>query len=269
MNHEVKSEKLLKRVKPYEVDFLYKYHRVNSRGLERAIAHNEIYLPDPSIFNDPFDCRPLITIHKSELKRREFYKSIIKSRFPNATGKELKLKLKNPRFKNLKNREYLEELLKDFIKDFGIYCLTEVADDILMWSHYSNSHTGVCLQFNAIMDNTIFWEAYKVNYQEDYPIVNIMDLKEFDQFFNLFATKSTHWEYEKERRVIKTPHEGGPKKYTFNPELLTGVILGARIKPEDEELIIEWVRNRKNHTNIYRAEIDNKSYRINIKGINC
>lgn len=270
MNHDVESERLLERVRPYEVDFLYKYRQIDSRGLERTITHNEIFLPDPTFLNDPFDCRPFITIHKSKSKKKEFYEFIVKSRFPNATKNEIKKEVKkNLRSKTLDNRIHLEERLLKFIKSFGIYCLTEIADDLLMWAHYSDSHRGICLQFDTAKDLSIFWEAYKITYQENYPIVNVMDMGTYDQFFNLFATKSTHWEYEQERRAIKVPGEGGSKTYTFEPELLTGVILGAKISSIDEKIVLEWISQRETPTKIYRAKINNKSYRIDIKGINC
>ncbi len=270
MNNDVESERLLERVRPYEVDFLYKYRQIDSKGLERTITHNEIFLPDSTVFNDPFDCRPFITTHKSKSKKKEFYESIIKSRFPNATKMEIKKELKkNLRSKTLENRIHLEERLLTFIKDFGIYCLTEIPDDILMWSHYSDSHRGICLQFDATKELSIFWETYKIAYQEKYPIVNVMDMGTYDQFFDLFATKSTHWEYEQERRAIKGPSEGGSKIYTFDPELLTGVIIGAKISPEDEKIVLEWISQRETPTNIYRAIINNAFYRIDIKDINC
>lgn len=270
MNQEAESEKLLNRVRPYEVDFLYKYRQIDTRGLKEIIINGEIFLPDPTFFNDPFDCKPRLTTHKSEFKKREFYKDIVKRRFPNATKKEIKKEIKNNlRLKRINNPAYLEKLYTKFIKGFGIYCLTEVPDDILMWSHYSDSHKGICLQFNANKELSLFWEAYKVTYQDNYPIVNVMEMDKYDQFFNLFATKSRHWEYEKERRVIKTPDEGGSKVYKFETELLTGIILGAKISPDYEQTVLDWVRQKKTPTKIYKAKINNKAYRLDIKGINC
>lgn len=270
MNHDIVSEIFFKRAQPYDVNLLYKYRQIDSRGLERTFTHNEIFLPDPTFFNDPFDCRPSITTHKSKSKKKEYYESIIKRRLPNATKKEVKNTLKkNLLSKTLENRIHLEERLLKFKKSFGIYCLSEISDDILMWAHYSDSHRGICLQFDATKELSIFCEAYKITYQEKYPIVNIMDIGNLDQFLNLFATKSKHWEYEKERRAIKDPGGGGSKTYTFDPELLTGVILGAKISPEYEKIVLKWISQRKTPTEIYRARINNNYYCIDIKGINC
>jgi hypothetical protein len=265
-----KEKTLLNRVKPYDVEHLYKYRSLDSRGLESIFCQNTIWLSDPLAFNDPFDCKPKIVTHKSQFKRYQFYKSLISRRFPHFTKKQIKGELKNnPMFHKIKTHEYLNETFVKFIKGFGIYCLSEVPDDILMWSHYSDSHKGICLQFSANIKLSIFWEAYKVKYQEDYPSVNIMDIGEYEQFFNLFATKSNHWKYEQERRIIKTPDEGGSNSYHWNSDLLTGVILGAKITKKGQETVNEWISKSPSPINVYRARINESSYKLDIQGINC
>ncbi|PTN32677.1 DUF2971 domain-containing protein [Desulfonatronum sp. SC1] len=264
-----KDKLLLNRVKPFEVDYLYKYRTIGSRWLELVFSESKIWLSNPLAFNDPFDCMPKVVIHKNHYKREQFYKMLVKSRFPNYTKAQIKRELKNPVFRRISTHAYLDEIFKKFLKDFGIYCLSEVPDDILMWSHYSDSHKGICLQFKAKTDLTIFWEAYKVKYQDDYPEVNIMDLGNYDQFFNLFATKSNHWKYEQERRIIKTPDEGGSNTYHFEPDLLAGVILGAKITEREQQIVNEWISKSSTPINVYRAKINENSYKLDIPGVNC
>jgi hypothetical protein len=31
----------------------------------------------------------------------------------------------------------------------GIYCVSTNYDDVLMWSHYADSHKGICLEFDG------------------------------------------------------------------------------------------------------------------------
>lgn len=270
MPHDTNAKKILEKIRPYEVPYLYKYRSMDSIGLERIISHNEIYLSDPTVFNDPFDCKPRIVKHKSEFKRNNFYKSIVKQKFPHATKEQIKKEIKkNPQFRRIKTQEYLENFFYKFLKGFGLYCLSEVPDDILMWSHYSASHKGICLQFKADVERTLFWEAFKVTYQEEYPTVNIMNIGDIDQFSNLFTTKSDHWKYEQERRILKAPEEGGAQIYSFQPELLTGIILGAKISDRNEKIINDWISKNKTPINIYRANMNNRSYKIDIREINC
>ena len=270
MNEDDATKYVLDRTRPYEVDFLYKYREINSKGLKETITNGEIFFSDPTNFNDPFDCKPKIRIYNSEYKRNKYYKELIKSKRPHLTPHEIKKELKtNPYLKKLRNASYINEMAVKLIKSYGIYCLTEVPDDILMWSHYSDSHTGICLQFNATEELSIFWEAYMVTYQEKYPEVNMMEIGKYKQFFNLFATKSQHWKYEKERRVIKDENDGGSKIYTFNTKLLTGIILGAKISQQDEDTVLNWVNKKSTPTAIYRATINNDAYKLDIKGVNC
>lgn len=270
MENDKPTKDFLKKARPTEVQFLYKYRTINSTGLDRIFTNNEIFLPDPTKFNDPFDCKPKITTHKRQVNNNQFFKSLIKEKFPHLTKKETQhLLATNIWIKRLKTQEGLEDFFKIFIKGFGIYSLSETPDDILMWSHYSDSHNGICLQFKASIESTIFWEAYKVTYQTNYPIINIMNLGNIYQFYELFCTKSDHWFYEKERRVIKTPDEGGSRPYSFEPELLTGVIVGAKMTKKDEKKICALASAHLPEVKVFKAELDKKAYSISIKGINC
>lgn len=270
MEHDDSEESFFKRAKPTEVPFLYKYRTINSKGLDRIFTHNEIFLPDPTKFNDPFDCKPILTTHKSEFKRDQYYRNLVKKKLPHLSKKEVKIEAKNnPRFKWLKTTKGSEEFFQIFIKGFGIYSLSEIPDDILMWSHYTDSHRGVCLQFRSSKELTIFWEAYKVTYQKEYPTINVMVMGDIDQFYRFFCTKSDHWSYEQERRVIKTSDEGGPGLHYFEPDLLTGVILGAKISEDDEKKVHDWASQHSTILKIYKAELDPRSYCIRIKGLKC
>ena len=52
------------------------------------------------------------------------------------------------------------------------------------------------------------------------------------------ATKSSVWAYEEEWRSLQPDRAGQVVK--FNPEVITGVVLGAKCRTEDEA----WIRDR-------------------------
>ena len=68
-----------------------------------------------------------------------------------------------PYLKNLKKRkpliivdfpkEYLQQSKKILYPDKYIACFSEVFSNILMWGYYSDSFSGVCLEFNTVQDN--------------------------------------------------------------------------------------------------------------------
>ncbi len=167
---------------------------MESRGLDDIFEKRRIYLPDPTLFNDPFECRPKLTYHESRFKREKHLKEITKEQFPGADKRTIKKLIRKKAKKQLlTDIEHLKKVYDAFMKTIGVLCLSEKNDDILMWSHYSDGHRGICLQFDSSKEGTLFWEALKVIYQEEYPVVNVMDMGNPDEFRKAVLTKSNHW----------------------------------------------------------------------------
>jgi len=143
-------------VHPYTCKYLYKYRSMHVKGLERIIADNEIYIPFPQ-FNDPFDCNPALTVHPSSAMRKAFYGSILEKTHPGITRQEKKkLIAASNSDKKMMQPEWREQFFENYIRKFGLYCLTEMPDDLLMWAHYADSHRGICLQFKSDTISTFF-----------------------------------------------------------------------------------------------------------------
>ncbi len=266
MTQREEAEKLIKIIRPYPVPFLYKYRSMASVGLEDIFQQRKLYLNDSKKFNDPFECRPVLTVHHSSLKREIYLKKLTRDRFPNTDKRTIK-KLMKGKGPQLTNQEALRSNYIGFVSTIGIYCLSEKKDDLLMWSHYSDSHRGLCLEFKASIENTLFWESFKVVYQEDYPTVNIMDIGKAEEFRKALLTKSSHWSYEQERRILKMEKEGGPGYYKFSSELLTGVILGALMSETHKKILIQWVKDYPTTISLYQATLNGSRYQLDITKI--
>jgi hypothetical protein len=113
----------------------------------------------------------------------------------------------------------------------GVYCLSPDPCNTLMWSHYSQNHRRICLEFGA--RNTIFNGAQEVRYQRAYP-----SFLPHDQYthHDMLLVKSDVWSYENELRLI-CPRFTDVKFHPllmdgnylpFNPTDLKSAILGAR-----------------------------------------
>ena len=123
-----------------------------------------------------------------------------------------------------------------------VLCLSDKFDNILMWSHYSNSHKGICLKFNKFkisdrnnslsgmmfLNNNRFPKKYlefvenDLGYKEPFLQVEPVEytkyhkmpnpcikkrLKKNDSYtrnavFPFLMTKDSYWKYEKESRII-------------------------------------------------------------------
>lgn len=89
-----------------------------------------------------------------------------------------------------------------------LYCLTPDPACTLMWSHYAENHSGICLEFST--DIPMFGNAMKVNYSMNCPLW-LQNLTE-KIGLEMVLTKAKSWEYEREFRVW-TVGEGSPSPY--------------------------------------------------------
>lgn len=92
----------------------------------------------------------------------------------------------------------------------GVLCLSRNSNQPLMWAHYAESHRGLMIEFNGAHPafNRKRSEADDFGYLR--PVVYSrlrpqLSMNEFDQenAFEVFAlTKSHHWSYEEEHRLL-------------------------------------------------------------------
>lgn len=270
---EEKIKELLKTPMLFGLRKLYRYRSMKSQELEGIFTKREIYLPKPNDFNDPFECRPRLTWHMSGLKRDLWLRKLVKKNNPSANRKTREQLINEFKIKLTSGTEIIKHSYEQFLNTTGLYCLSEKEDDILMWSHYTFGHRGLCIEFDAIHDaatsgRMLFGQALKVNYSVELrPTVNVMDIGEPEEYQKALLTKSNHWEYEQEWRIIKTEGEGGPGLKPFHPSSLTGVIFGALISPEDRQRLIDWIKAYPTKIALYQAKINETKYQLDIEPI--
>lgn len=187
---------------------------------------------------------------------------------PDYNKRQKKAYMKNIKI-TFSNKEELNKLFECYMKKIGIYCLSSVKDDILMWSHYAESHKGLCLEFDTTKEIVYFGQAFKVNYSNEYPSIDVIKigLGKDNEYRKVVLTKSKHWEYEHEWRIIKPQGFGGAGIHRFQAELLTGVILGALITAEDRDKVVDWVKNYPTKITLYEAKINRTKYQLDIEPI--
>ena len=105
-----------------------------------------------------------------------------------------------------------------------------------MWSHYSDRHRGVCLEFDA--GQALIGGAFQVGYSDALPVLDILAFSPED-VFQTFVTKSPDWGYENEYRILARDGKADdvPPQFlpiTSNdllplpPSALTAIIAGCR-----------------------------------------
>jgi hypothetical protein len=123
---------------------LYKYRHWNPNS-RTVLENGQIWFSRPSDFNDPFDCQLRPRIPKAPQAIKTILRKKFEQAFPNLGPKEIKKKLNAACTANPKElRKFLVEFFrKRLAEDLKIFCLSEICDDLLMWSHYADSHRGL------------------------------------------------------------------------------------------------------------------------------
>jgi len=107
------------------------------------------------------------------------------------------------RFLSFKTRENMRKHYAAPFDDCGIISFSETNDNLLMWSHYAECHSGVVIgidpthqYFNRHNANHPFYgKIHRVKYRKH-------RVEKFDSFLEPIITKSDEWMYEKEHRYI-------------------------------------------------------------------
>lgn len=185
----------------------------------KVLQSCELKASDPREFNDPFEFCPQVETNISveaverKLHDHDFLENIHK--------RLAIIKQEHPTFAG-----FLEDIERDkakwlafFLKRFsepvnfcpdtfaeiaakhvGIICFSQTPDNILMWSHYADSHRGMVIEF----DETTFGKNLTaVEYENDRAIYSpVFDVGGFEHLVRVTKRKSEQWSYEKEVRLI-------------------------------------------------------------------
>lgn len=215
MNHTIKT---------------FRFQKIRKHVLS-SLVDSTLYFAAPPALNDPHDCKINIAaaitraIPKSSGKRQALLREILK------LG--------------------LISLIQENIPNLGVCCFSSKLDNSLMWSHYADSHKGVCLYYeiptNFLAKNQILGVS-PVTYRNN-PLTHWL-VNELDEDTDageacmeitkrVLTMKSKAWSYEREGRLLR--HSSGPVEVPR--EFLRQVCFGLNTPDADKRLIIRIVSN--------------------------
>lgn len=154
-------------------------------------------------------------------------------------------------FKNLKLNK----------NNFKLCSLSQINDNKLMWSHYTQEHTGICVGYKFL-----YLPNYVGKDEVKYKNTNLDEKEIFDNLIEYWTVKSEDWEYEKEVRLL---HYGEKQKifYTFdiNEALEKNIIalqiesitFGLKFQNEAilKPIILEIEKKQKRKIDLFQAKI--------------
>ncbi|MDD3322035.1 MAG: DUF2971 domain-containing protein [Paludibacter sp.] len=234
---------------------VYKYSAINS-NLLKSLINSELWFATPISFNDPFDC---------QLNDKTVWDSISIRNYLNylkvVGNSDLDIEdiIEQYYLDNNSFRHFFTKYFKRILSNIGVCCFTTSPKIFLMWSHYANSHKGLCLKFDITKDENLFLTALPVKYSIDYPSFDY--LKERNKLAErMLLTKSKVWKYEKEIRVITG--KSGPQ--LFKKDCLKEIIFGYKTTELEIKEIKKIVSN-SGYKNIRFSKVDLVPNKFKIK----
>lgn len=148
----------------------------------------------------------------------------------------------------LKNAIQFRDLIEKNV--YRVCCFSKTNSNILLWSHYAESHHGICLCFKTDKIEGVHHMKLDskqhplcpVQYEEQMPPkVNLLFEGNYVLLIHFILTKYSKWEYEEECRILLREDKFEEGYYTkkFRKDDLEGIIFGLNVERENIEAIYE------------------------------
>lgn len=173
------------------------------------------------------------------------------------------------------------ELHKVVGRTIGITCFCQRWNNVLMWSHYANKHTGICVEYDFDMpfETASYSLLLPVEYTKMRPLLPIEKLgtiqdgdfkinntnidMAFTEFLKALITKSDVWEYEQEWRHIVFVND--PSQRLVSLPIVSRIIMGVNISNENKNKMIEFAS--RHSIPLYQAQLVEDRYEMICKKI--
>jgi hypothetical protein len=266
--------------------FLYRYYQ-NKEYILDVLINKRLYHCQPSEFNDPFDCKPLISIRASrgnddDIWRKFLYYHVKMWEEVNKSGLP-----ESELFKEAdrafaagqhKDQSWLNEFIVEELKSLGakirVCCFAKSPRNMMMWAHYAKNHRGLAFIFHSshLLDKASHeFRGQVVEYDSEplgigrlvhalgrhfkycdvWPMANI-----------IYARKTKDWVGEDEIRFFSM----WDRPYLqFNEPALYGIVFGAKASKS----LIQNVGGALDHWQIkprlFKASIEKSTHKLRIE----
>ena len=247
---------------------LYKYRSVSDTSwqyTQALLERQELFMATRTMFNDPFECRSQLS-YKCTKKELSIYADRVLRKTP------LPASQRRVRVAEIVRTRH-DALPRDFAavvrqindamdQQVGLLCLSAKPDHLLMWSHYADSHAGICVGFDSEASDSPFRNARAVVYRSDFPVCRIFSEEPALIQEKATYTKADVWSYEEEWRFVNFRDGSCVKR--FDPRFLKSVILGARIGKVHAAKVTDLTRSHYPHAELLKAVMKPNSYRLQL-----
>ncbi|HGH4857584.1 TPA: DUF2971 domain-containing protein [Yersinia enterocolitica] len=282
---------------------LYKFFTLNDNSLS-SLYNSSLWFSKVCDFNDPFEGQ--VKIIDGELTDSNMVKLIKAMNSSGELNRFLNLKNSNETLDVLAKIMILNkgETLKSEILRIARHAFNTVVESYtnggaccfvsdgnpsddslspltsrLMWGHYDNGLRGFALKFrddifcdvNSELKKEIISGPYKIDYINDYPVVNLIELsnqlyveknelKVFKHIGKLTSSKNKDWEYEQEVRYISME---GNRLFKYSPEHIELLCIGEKMPNYQVKCLLS-IAKELGIKKICRTTLSNDSYTIGL-----
>lgn len=249
VNNNVSMNEITKEMKCHIPNKLYRYMKFDDYWTNNLLK-GEVVLKNPIEFNDPFDCNLNIDTKKvlEASGNKPFYKEY-------ATNISI-------------NEHYDQDpdVSIIFSQDTArVACFAESWKTLLMWSHYADSHKGLCVEYDTRLMGNYREFLFPVIYQNElYDATNDYCYYE-NNLFNFLFFKSEVWNYENEWRIAVMEKQLSANLYDEGSKLyklimkncISAVYIGLKA---DNSNIEEIKRQADSNFKIYKTKTSSKNF---------
>ena len=234
---------------------LYRYRPFSVYALAELV-NETMWYSKPSSFNDPFDCALTIDQAKfEESVEHSIEVGIAKGLIP----RDLPASKRSPNAKDLAAFENIRSRVRGVAEHLGLCCFSKDPQNILMWAHYAQQHTGFCVEYRCA-GTQLAKEASPVKYSKKVPSLSVADFsssRSAQTIELLWRTKAICWKYEQEWRALAPE---GNQSYPARSPVMS-VCFGQRMPPANREIVRTALRSQP-HVTFREAYVANSEFAI-------
>ena len=244
---------------------------------KKALEHSTIGFTNPLAFNDPYDCwARLIDFSDLPEDYRMRLIDLYYGHFDEANKRAMLEHMhKTP-------DEVLTKLLStqgmsNEVVNRGVSCFSRNYNNILMWSHYAASHTGICIGFNLeklflnISEISPEKMMLLVDYKDELTPLNYYRHKR-ESIVRWLKTKAKCWAYEQEIRIVMN-HLNFNLDTKFIQEIhrdcFHSVYFGTRMAQPHKDEIAQLCKQHYPGVSLYNIRPDEDKFELKGEPLQC
>jgi hypothetical protein len=239
---------------------IFKFSPFNVNSL-KILINKELWFGEPENQNDPNEGEFIMEGFNKKLTEKQRI-HVLREIFPDTHEDYFSME-HSPR--NLNGNELIKKY-SDYMRtrlksEFGICCFSKTYKQILLWSHYANSHEGLCFVFNKkdlieSLANRPWIDHDDIEYKSEIIKVNVEVQNNGNRTlpgYHILRRKQPEFDYEKEYRFIsKDPFSKGieTRALKYEANALKAVVFGEKMNVEDKRIVVNIIASSSEFSNV-------------------